>query len=181
MLVEGEPRTYNSLPLFLRGKGYKPQVAASAAEAMAVLSADGFDLILCEYWLPDMDGLSFLKLIGDAQPGIVKILTSSYLPVHVMDAVKWAGIHDVILQPFDMDMLGRAVSRNRIPQAIQGDFVSDRRGTVGGEKERRRRTNHDEQESRPFEEHGTGSHLGGAGTGKGRYGSRDMESALRPI
>jgi DNA-binding NtrC family response regulator len=122
-----------SLSLFLRVKGYEPHVAASATEAMAALSADGFDLILCEYWLPDMDGLSFLKLIGDGQPAVVKILTSSYLPAHVMDEVKWAGIHDVILQPFTMDMLGRAVSRNRTPHAIHGVFVADRRETVGGE------------------------------------------------
>lgn len=132
LLVEGEPPTYNSL--FLRDKGYEPHFTASATEAMAALSADGFDLILCDYWLPDMDGLSFLKLIGDGQPAIVKILTSSYLPAHVMDEVKWAGIHDVILRPFTMDMLGRAVTWNRTPQAIQGVFVADRRETVGGEK-----------------------------------------------
>jgi DNA-binding NtrC family response regulator len=181
LVVEGEPPSYNSLSLFLRGKGYEPHVAASATEATEALSADGFDLILCDYWLPDMDGLSFLKLIGDGQPAIVKILTSSYLPAHVMDEMKWAGIHDVILRPFTMDMLESAVSRNRTSQAIQGVLVADRRGTVGGEKEWTRRTNHDEQESRPIAGHRTGSHLGGAGTGKGRYGSRDMESALRPI
>ena len=153
LLVEGEPWTRDSLSLFLRVKGYEPHVAASATEAMVAFSADGFDLILCEYWLPDMDGLSFLKLIGDAHPGTVKILTSSYLSAHVMEEAKRAGIHAVIRQPFTMDMLGRTLSRNRTRHAIQGEFLADRRGTAGGEKEWTRRTNHDEQEFRPFAEH----------------------------
>jgi hypothetical protein len=40
-------------------------------------------LIICEYWLPDMDGLSFLKLFG-LSSGTVKILTSSYMSDQAM-------------------------------------------------------------------------------------------------
>ena len=140
LLVEGEPWTRNSLSSLLRIDGCSMHVAASAAEAMAALSADGFDLILCEYWLPDMDGLSFLKLVGDAHPGSVKILTSSYLSAQAMDEAKWSGIHDVILQPVTGDMLGRALARNRTPHGIQGEFDS------GPERERRRRKRIDEED-----------------------------------
>jgi len=76
----GEPWTRDFLSLFLRVEGCSPHVAASATEAIAALSAGRFDLIICEYWLADMDGLSFLKLFGDCHPGAVKILTSSYMP-----------------------------------------------------------------------------------------------------
>lgn len=134
LLVEGEPWTRNSLSLFLRVEGCSPHVAASAAEAMAALSAGCFDLIICEYWLPDMDGLSFLKLFGNRHPGTVKILTSSYMTDQAMGEAKWAGIHDVLHPPFTMDMLGRAFSRNRVPLAVQGELGADRKGNVGGER-----------------------------------------------
>ena len=153
LLVEGEPWTRDSLSLFLGIEGCCPHVAANSTEAIAALSAGGFDLIICEYWLPDMDGLSLLKLFGDGHPGTVKILTSSYMPVHAMGEAKRAGIHDVIPQPFTVDMLGRALSRNRTPHAVRGELVADRGGNVGGGKEWTRRANHDEQEFRPIGEH----------------------------
>jgi DNA-binding NtrC family response regulator len=124
LLVEGEPWTRDFLSLFLRVEGCSPHVAASATEAMAALSAGWFDLIICEYWLPDMDGLSFLKLIGDGHPGTVKILTSSYMPDQAMGEAKRVGVHDVIRPPFSMDMLGRALSRNRTPHAVQGELAA---------------------------------------------------------
>jgi DNA-binding NtrC family response regulator len=102
LLVEGEPWTRDSLSLFLRIEGCSPHVATSATEAMAALSAGRFDLIICEYWLPDMDGLSFLKVFGNSHPGTVKILASSYMPAQAMAEAKWAGIHDVIHPPFTM-------------------------------------------------------------------------------
>jgi DNA-binding NtrC family response regulator len=135
LLVEGEPWIRDSLSYFLRIEGCTPHVAASATEAMAALSAGRFDLIICEYWLPDMDGLSFLKLFGDRHPGAVKILTSSYMPDHAMGEAKYAGIHDVLRPPFTVDMLGRALSRNRAPLAVQGELGPARKGNVGGEKE----------------------------------------------
>jgi CheY-like chemotaxis protein len=181
LLVEGEPCTRDSLSLVLRVEGCSLHVAASAAEAMAALSAGRFDLIICEYWLPDMDGLSFLKLFGDCHPGTVKILTSSYMSDQAMGEAKWAGIHDVIRPPFTVGMLRRALSRNRIPHAVQGELVADRKGNVGGEIEWTRRINHDEQEPLPIGGHQTGSHLGGTGTEEGRYCSRVLERALRPI
>ena len=92
LLVEGEPSPRVSLSHILRVEGYNPHVATSAAEAKAALSADVFDKIICHYWLPDMDGLSFLKLLGDVHPGIVKILTSSYLSAHMMEEAQLAGI-----------------------------------------------------------------------------------------
>src|SRR5512132_1819526 len=164
LLVEGEPWTRDSLSHFFRIQGCSSlHVAASATEAMAALSACRFDLIVCEYWLPDMDGLSFLKLFGNRHPGTVKVLTSSYMSDQAMSEAKWAGIHDVLRPPFTMEMLGRALSRNQAPLAVQGESGADRKENVGGEKEWTRRTNHDEQGPRPVGEHGTGSQLGGTG------------------
>jgi CheY-like chemotaxis protein len=100
LLVEGEPWTRDSLSLFFRVEGCSAHVAATATEAMAALSSGGFDLIICEYWLPDMDGLSFLKICADGHPGAVKILTSAYLPAQAIEEAKWAGIHAVIRNPF---------------------------------------------------------------------------------
>lgn len=181
LLVEGEPWTRDSLSLILRVEGCSPHVAASATEAMAALSAGRFDLIICEYWLPDMDGLSFLKLFGDRHPGTVKILTWSYMADQAMGEAKWAGIHEVIHPPFTFDLLGRAFSRNRAPLAVQGNFGEGRKENVGGGKGWTRGVNHDEQEPRPIGEYQTSPHLGGRGAEEGRYGSRVLGSALRPI
>ncbi len=57
LLVEGESWTRYTLSLFFRNGRCSPHVAKFAA-----LSAGRFDLIICDYWLSDMDGLSFLTV-----------------------------------------------------------------------------------------------------------------------
>ena len=119
LLVEGEPWARDSLSLFLRTGGCNLHVAGSATEAMEALSACKFDFIICEYWLPDLDGMSFLKTLGNGHPGTVKILTSSYLPAQAMDGTMCPGIIEVIRPPFTMDLLRRALTRNRPPHGTR--------------------------------------------------------------
>ncbi len=112
LLVEDDPWTRDSLSLFFQIGGCRLTSAANAEEAIAALSAGPYDLILCEYWLPDLDGLSLLKLYGNRQPRAIKFLITAYLSHEAADEVARAGVHDVIRKPFTVERLEESLQRH---------------------------------------------------------------------
>ncbi len=111
LLVEDDPWTRDSLSLFFGIEGCRLSSAGSAAEAATAMSSERFDMIICEYWLPDTDGLSLLNQLGNGAHGPIKILVSSY-PAHpTADEARRLGIHDVIGKPFSGKTLERSLRR----------------------------------------------------------------------
>ena len=82
LLVEDDPWTRESLSLFFQIQGCRLRSAANAEEAIASLSADRYDLILCEYWLPDMDGLEILAESKKISPQVPVVMLSGFGDVH---------------------------------------------------------------------------------------------------
>jgi two-component system response regulator FlrC len=111
LLIEDDPWTRDSLSLFFQIEGCRLQSAASAKEAIAALSGDRFDMILCEGSLPDMDGLSLLNLYGNHQTGAVKFLISAYPTPSLIEEAGRYGIHDVIRKPFTVETLEKSMMR----------------------------------------------------------------------
>lgn len=125
LLVENDPWTRESLSLYFQIQGCRLQSAANAEEAIGSLSDDQYDLILCEYWLPDMDGLSLLKLYGNRQPRAIKFLLTAYLTHEVAEEVGRLGVHDVIRKPFTVERLEKCLQRHlRQPRGRVEDPVT---------------------------------------------------------
>lgn len=111
LLVENDPWTRDSLSLFFRFEGCRLKSAANAEEALAALSTDRFDLILCEHRPPDIDGLSLLRQYGNRQPKAVKFLIAVHPPDRTAEEIELAGIHDVIRKPFTVEKLEHSLRR----------------------------------------------------------------------
>ena len=111
LLIEDDPWSRDSLAMFFRIMECRMQSAASEKEAIAAVSRDRFDLILCEYQLPCMNGIALLEMLGNIQPGAVKFLFTSY-PIRKLDKeAARSGIHEVIRKPFTMEMLEESLTR----------------------------------------------------------------------
>jgi DNA-binding NtrC family response regulator len=111
LLVGDDPWTRETLSFFFQIQGCRLESASGAREGIAALSADRFDMILCDYLLPDGDGLSFLKFSGKVDPGALKFLIAvSRIPQVSEDAAK-AGIHDVIVKPFIIEALEESLKQ----------------------------------------------------------------------
>jgi DNA-binding response OmpR family regulator len=75
LLVDDEPMLLEIGKLFLeRQEGIRVQTAASAREGLGHLEQGGFDIVVSDYQMPEMDGIEFLKQVkdrGDTTPFII--------------------------------------------------------------------------------------------------------------
>ena len=112
LLVEDDPWSRDSLAMFFRIVECRMQSAANAKDAIAAVTRDRFDLILCEYQLPGMSGITLMKKLGNIQPRAVRFLFTSY-PVQKLDEeATRSGIHEVIRKPFTMATLEESLTRH---------------------------------------------------------------------
>jgi CheY-like chemotaxis protein len=101
--------------LRLLGKiGYRADVAANGLEVLEALTRQGYDVVLMDIHMPEMDGLEATQLIrqrwpAKQQPNIIA-LTADALASN-REHYLAQGIDDYISKPIRMDELTRALSR----------------------------------------------------------------------
>ena len=88
----------------------------SAAEALALLDAEGFDVALVDMVMPDMDGMTLTRQIRQQFPALtarmpIIALTANTNPVDRQRCLR-AGMDDVLDKPMDLQVLTRCVSRH---------------------------------------------------------------------
>lgn len=119
LLIEDDPWSRDSLTTFFRIVECRVESAGNAMEAIAAASRDRFDLILCEYQLPEMNGVTLLEKLGNIHPGAVKFLFTSYPVQKLAEEAVRSGIHEVIRKPFTMETLEESLVRY-FPRSRQG-------------------------------------------------------------
>jgi DNA-binding NtrC family response regulator len=111
MLVEDDPWIRDALCLAFRNEGCHLVAFDNATEAVEAVKREQFDIIISDYWLPDMDGLSFLRLAGNHRPEVVKIIITAYPTSQVNYEISMMGIHDFIQKPFTIETMERSLAK----------------------------------------------------------------------
>lgn len=106
LVVEDEPHIAMGLKLNLELDGHQVTVAETSRQAgYHLLDPDGFDLILLDVMLPDIDGLTFCKRLRDAgNTTPVLMLTANDRPEDRVAGLE-AGADDYLGKPFDLEEL----------------------------------------------------------------------------
>ncbi|HVU25277.1 MAG TPA: response regulator transcription factor [Opitutus sp.] len=124
LVVEDEAKTRRSLTEGLELEGWTVNAAANGSEAMDLLDAEAFDLMLLDWMLPDHDGLEVMRHArqrGNQVP--VLILTAR---AAVADRVKGleSGADDYLAKPFAFaELLARSRALLRRPVLSKGQVL----------------------------------------------------------
>jgi DNA-binding NtrC family response regulator len=117
LIVDDEPEIRNVLHEFL-SESYSCVAASSAEEALLMLSAERFDLIISDITMERMSGLEMVPHILKLAPDTVIIMISGMQTVEsAIDALR-VGAFDYIMKPFDLRHVHLAVGRALNHQAL---------------------------------------------------------------
>jgi len=105
LLVDGDEWVRKSLGCFFKGKLGVFVAVVDQEQALKKLESGGYDIVICDYNLPDADGLAFSKLVGSLYPHILIILTATCVTRQMVDEAAENGICEIIQKPLSADIL----------------------------------------------------------------------------
>lgn len=114
LLVEDDDDTRDLMALALRGAGFEVQPAGSGREALELLEATPYDLLVTDYDMPGMTGTEMLQIA--AERGIVRAARSLIVTAH--PSPKGTEGFPVVRKPLD---LARFVAMLRSLHAVGPD------------------------------------------------------------
>lgn len=105
LVVDDEEGIRKALERFLTRLGYQVAVAANATEALARLTSDHPQTMLCDIRMPETSGLELLPKVLAQDPDLAVImLTAIDEPRTAIECLK-LGAYDYLIKPVDLDEL----------------------------------------------------------------------------
>jgi two-component system response regulator AtoC len=109
LLVDDEPAVRAALKELVQGRGWEPLVAASAAEALAMV--DRADAVVTDFSMPGMDGLELLRTLHERDESLPVILLTAHGSERLAVRAIRAGAYEYVPKPFDVDEMQLALGR----------------------------------------------------------------------
>ena len=124
LIAEDEPDNYYYLELLLSRMAGRIAHAQNGREAIEILRASPFDLVLMDLKMPEMDGFEATEKIRELFPEIPVIAQTAYATTAEHDQAMNAGCADYLVKPIRKKDLYDALSRLLIKKADESTSVS---------------------------------------------------------
>ena len=110
MLIDDSRTMRNIQKTVLAQIGHTDVVeAADGVDALSKVQAETPDLILLDWNMPNMDGMSFLKAFRERDKNTpVIMVTTEAEKARVIEAIK-AGVNNYVVKPFTPDLLSQRI------------------------------------------------------------------------
>ena len=117
LIVDDDPAVLDILGDFIAVFGFEYETATDGLEAVEILKKNGFDIVLTDMMMPNMDGMELLNHIHNNYPETKVMVVTGYDRTFTYTDVINAGASDFISKPFNPDELEAKI--NRIIREIQ--------------------------------------------------------------
>ena len=115
VIVDDEDMVLTSLNAYLTLEtDYTVETFSSAKKALAFIEENAIDLVISDYLMPEMDGISFLAQVKALQPDAPRIILTGYADKeNAIKGINEVGLYQYIEKPWDNDDL-RLIIRNAL-------------------------------------------------------------------
>ena len=111
LLVDDDADLLDQLAPLFEEDGYKVLCARSAEEGFALLALHPVQVILCDRYMPGMDGIEFLGRVSAMHPDTLRIVLSATLDLDtIIDAINRGEVFRFYAKPCDQTELRRHVA-----------------------------------------------------------------------
>lgn len=111
LVVDDEDALRTVLSAELESEGYQVTTAADGQEAINVLTTSGFDLILLDIKMPNVDGFEVLRFVKEKHPKTKVIMLTGFADLKNAIESKKLGAEDFVSKPYDLVDLLTTVER----------------------------------------------------------------------
>ena len=107
IIVDDEEMVLTSLSAFLNLETrYNVVTFTSATKALEYIEKNDIDLVISDYLMPELDGISFLAKVRDLKPAVPRIILTGYADKeNAIKAINDVGLFQYIEKPWDNDDL----------------------------------------------------------------------------
>jgi DNA-binding NtrC family response regulator len=115
LLVDDEEMVLTSIKSFLTLEtSYRVVTFTSPAEALKYVREHDVDLVISDYLMPEMDGISFLAQVRELRPEVPRVILTGYADKeNAIKAINEVGLYQYLEKPWDNEDL-RIIIRNGI-------------------------------------------------------------------
>lgn len=134
LLVDDEPHITRNLEKVIPWEMLGLTVGGTAkngVEALELLEADSFDLVLCDIRMPIMDGLDLVRHIRERGTECDIIMLSGYQDFAYTRAAIQYGVKDFMLKPIPYDELTGVIARVMASQRMKQKQMNEEKQKIG--------------------------------------------------
>jgi len=111
LVIDDEAIVRESCRRIFSGEGFDVSTTASARDGLRAVSATRFDVILCDWKMPEMDGVDVVEVLDKRSPDTAIIMISGYPSVERATEVMKRGAMDYVPKPFTPEEIVEAVTK----------------------------------------------------------------------
>lgn len=131
LFIDDDPYAVNAFQKSVPANIYRVQVATNPDEALELAHAQDFKVVVTDFGLPGLDGLSLLERIREIQPDAALLLVTGQVDLQLRDSIGTAPLLlGTLRKPWDIDelqaMLTRAVEHHEVRAADKQTSVRPR-------------------------------------------------------
>ncbi|MCB0806047.1 MAG: sigma-54-dependent Fis family transcriptional regulator [Bacteroidales bacterium] len=111
LIIDDDPYICDLLVKYLARNNFETQGAHKGKEAVELIIKKDFDLILCDYRLPDMDGMEVLKQAKSKNEHLPVIIMTAYAEIATAVKAIKAGAFDYVTKPIQHEEILKTIEK----------------------------------------------------------------------
>ncbi|HDS01145.1 MAG TPA: response regulator [candidate division Zixibacteria bacterium] len=125
VIVDDEEMVLTSLNSFLSLETeYTVETFTSAKDALEYIKKNEIDVVISDYLMPEMDGISFLAKVKEMRPQVPRIILTGYADKeNAIKAINDVGLFQYIEKPWDNDdlliVLRNGIERQKLMKKLE--------------------------------------------------------------
>jgi DNA-binding NtrC family response regulator len=129
VIVDDEEMVLTSLNSFLSLETkYTVKTFTSAKDALEYIEKNDIDVVISDYLMPEMDGISFLAKVKELRPQVPRIILTGYADKeNAIKAINDVGLFQYIEKPWDNDdlliVLRNGIERQKLMKKLEEKIV----------------------------------------------------------